>query len=207
MQFNSGPVEFRNVKLKPLESGDVFNGRDLTGWQEFPGKQSKFSVTPEHTIRVQNGPGQLEFQNSLGDFVLQLEIYSGGKHLNSGIFFRNIPGEHWQGYESQVQNGFKNDDRSQPIDCGTGGFYRRQNARKVVPNDFEWFAETLVVSGDHMATWINGYQVSDWTDARPPHENPRQGLRRAAGTLTIQGHDATTDLQFRKLRTAEMTPR
>ena len=106
-----------------------------------------------------------------------------------------------------MQNGFRNNDRSQPIDCGTGGFYRRQNARKVVPNDFEWFAETLVVSGDHMATWINGYQVSDWTDTRPPHENPRQGLRRAAGTLTIQGHDATTDLQFRKLRTAEMTPR
>ena len=58
-----------------------------------------------------------------------------------------------------------------------------------------------------MATWVNGYQVSDWTDTRPPHENPRNGLRLAAGTITIQGHDPTTDLSFRKLRIAEIPPR
>jgi hypothetical protein len=207
LQFNSGKVEFRNVKLKPLGLEDIFNGRDLTGWRVFPDKPSKFSVTPEGAIRVQNGPGQLESERQAADFVLQLEIYSGGKNLNSGIFFRSIPGEHWQGYESQVQNGFLNGDRTKPVDCGTGGFYRRQNARKVVSNDFEWFKKTLVVSGDHMATWINGYQVSDWTDTRPPHENPRQGLRRQAGTFSIQGHDRTTDLSFRKLRLAEMPPR
>jgi hypothetical protein len=206
LQFNSGPVEFRNIKLKPLSLASIFNGRDLSGWQAFPGKPSEFSVTPEGAIRVKNGPGQLEYQGRFGDFVLQLEIFSAGKHLNSGIFFRNIPGEHWQGYESQIQNGYWTD-RTRPIDCGTGGFYRRQNARKVVPNDFEWFAKTLVVSGDHMAAWINGYQVSDWTDTRAPHENPRQGLRRQPGTLAIQGHDRTTDLSFRKLRAAELPPR
>lgn len=207
LQFNSGKVEFRNVKLKPLGLEDIFNGRDLTGWRVSPDKPSQFSVTPEGAIRVQNGPGQLESERQAADFVLQLEIYSGGKNLNSGIFFRSIPGEHWQGYESQVQNGYLNGDRTKPVDCGTGGFYRRQNARKVVSNDFEWFKKTLVVSGDHMATWINGYQVSDWTDTRPPHENPRQGLRRQAGTFSIQGHDRTTDLSFRKLRLAEMPAR
>ena len=84
---------------------------------------------------MKNGNGQLEFQQPFGDFVLQLEVFSNGKHLNSGIFFRSIPGEFWQGYESQIQNGYKDGDRTQPIDCGTGGFYRRQNARKVVSND------------------------------------------------------------------------
>jgi hypothetical protein len=137
---------------------------------------------------------------------MQLEIFSGGKFLNSGIFFRNIPGEFWQGYESQIQNGFFGSDRTKPIDCGTGGFYRRQNARRVVPNDFEWFNETLVVAGNHMAAWINGYQVSDWTDTREPNENPRNGLRLAPGTITIQGHDPTTNLSFRKLRISELPP-
>jgi hypothetical protein len=207
LQFNSGPVAFRNIKLKPLGLENMTNGRDLGGWTVFPGKPSQFSVTPEGALRVVNGPGQLEWQGQVADFVLQLDIFSAGKHLNSGIFFRNLPGQLWQGYESQVQNGYKNEDRTHPLDCGTGGFYRRQNARKVVPNDFEWFTKTLVVSGDHMAAWINGYQVSDWTDQRPPHENPRQGLRRAAGTIAIQGHDPTTDLSFRKLRIAELPPR
>jgi hypothetical protein len=207
LQFNKGRVEFRNVKLKPLGLETIFNGQDLTGWKVFPGKTSVFSVTPERTLNVKNGNGQLESEGQYGDFVLQLEVFSNGKHLNSGIFFRCIPGEFWQGYETQIQNGFKSGDRTQPIDCGTGGFYRRQNARRVVPNDFEWFAKTLVVSGDHMATWINGYQVSDWTDTRAANDNPRAGLRLKSGTLAIQGHDPTTDLSFRKLRIAEMPPR
>lgn len=204
LQLNSGPVEFRNVKLKPLGTAPIFNGRDLTGWHMLPNLKSDFSVTPAGELNVKNGRGALESDGQYADFVLQLDVFSNGKGLNSGIFFRSIPGEVWQGYESQINNAFKDDDRTKPKDCGTGGIYRRQDARKVVANDFEWFHDTIVVSGDHVATWINGYQVSDWTDTRAPHDNPRQGLRRAAGTLQIQGHDPTTDLSFRKLRIAEM---
>ncbi len=207
LQFNQGQVEFRNVKLKPLALESIFNGRDLSGWKVFEGKNSVFSVTPEGELNVKNGPGQLELQASLADFVLQLEILSNGKDLNSGVFFRNIPGEFWQGYECQIQNGYKSGDRTKPIDCGTGGFYRRQNARKVVPDDFKWFHETLVVTGPHMAAWVNGYQVSDWTDTREPNENPRNGLRLGGGTLSIQGHDKTTNLSFRKLQAVEIPPR
>ena len=207
LQYNTGPVEFRNVKLKPLRLKSLFNGRDLSGWKTFAGKSSVISVTPEGALNIKNGPGQAESEALFGDFVFQGEIISNGKELNSGIFFRNIPGSLAQGYESQIQNGYKNGDRTQPKDCGTGGFYRRQNARKVVSNDFEWFHKTLVVSGPHMATWINGYQVSDWTDERKPSENPREGLRVAPGSLTIQGHDPTTNLSFRHLQAAELPAR
>jgi hypothetical protein len=207
LQLNSGPVEFRNIKLKPLGTESLLNGKDLQGWTVYPDKKSVFSLTPAGELNVKNGDGQLESQRQFGDFVLQLEVFSGGKNLNSGIFFRSIPGQFWQGYECQIQNGYKDNDRSKPLDCGTGGFYRRQNARRVVANDFEWFPLTLIAAGDHMAAWVAGYQVSDWTDTRPPHDNPRQGLRVAAGTLSIQGHDPTTDLSFRKLRVAELPAR
>ncbi len=49
--------------------------------------------------------------------------------------------------------------------------------------------------------------MSDWTDERAPHENPRKGLRLKAGTIIIQGHDPTTDLSFRNLRIAELAER
>lgn len=206
LQFNQGKVEFRNVKLKPLSLSTIFNGRDLTGWKEYPGKASKFSVTPEGWLNVKNGNGQLEFEQPVADFVLQTEVFSNGVFLNSGIFFRNIPGEFWQGYESQIMNGHFGD-RTKPIDFGTGAFYRRQKARKVVSDDFKWFHKTLVVAGDHMATWVNGYQVSDWTDDREPNENARNGKRLEAGTIAIQGHDPKTDLSFRNIKLGAMPPR
>ena len=207
LQLNSGQVEFRNIKLKPLELKSIFNGKDLAGWKVFPDKKSVYSVTPEGALNVKDGNGQIESEGQYADFVLQFDVFSNGKHLNSGIFFRSIPGEFWNGYESQIRNEYKDGDRTQPIDFGTGAIYRRQAARKVVADDFTWFTKTLVVSGDHMAVWVNGYQVTDWTDTRPPHDNPRNGLRTAKGTLIIQGHDPTTDLSFRNIRIAEMAKR
>lgn len=207
LQKNEGEVEFRNLRLKPLGLEKIFNGRDLQGWKEYPDLKSKFTVTPAGEINVKNGRGLLESERSYGDFVLRLECQTNGANLNSGVFFRCIPGQEMNGYESQIHNGYKNNDRAQPLDCGTGGIFRRQNARAVLADDFTWFHETLIVHGAHVAAWVNGVQVSDWTDERPAHENPRQGLRLAPGSLQLQGHDPTTDVSFRELQAAELPPR
>jgi hypothetical protein len=204
LQLNSGKCEFKNIKLQPLGLKSIFNGQDLTGWKDPPGSLSKFTVTKDGELNVKNGRGTLESDVQFGDFVLQLECISHAKNLNSGIFFRSIPGEINNGYESQIHNGFKEGDRTKPLDCGTGGIYRRINARRVVPNDEEWFHKTLVADGPHVSVWVNGYQVTDWTDERKPDKNPRNGLRLEKGTLQIQGHDPTTNLSFRNLRAAEI---
>ena len=60
--------------------------------------------------------------------------------------------------------------------------------------------------GPHIAVWVNGIQVSDFTDTRPPNDNARNGYRSKPGVISIQGHDPTTDLSFRSLRIAEMPP-
>ena len=207
LQLNQGRVEFRNIKLRPLGLRSIFNGKDLSGWKAYPDMASKFSVTDAGDLNVRDGSGQLETEASYADFVFQLECISHAADLNSGIFFRCIPGETMNGYESQIHNGFKDNDRSQPKDCGTGGIFRRQNARLVVADDLEWFHKTIIADGAHLAAWVNGYQVSDWTDARPPNENPRRGLRVEPGTIMIQGHDPTTDLSFRNLQIAETAAR
>ncbi len=154
--------------------------------------------------RVKNGPGDLVSEKEFDNFVLQFECKTLGKALNSGIFFRCIPGQYQNGYEAQIQNAFKDDDRTKPLDFGTGAIYRRVPARKVVSNDNEWFTMTVVADGKHIATWVNGYQTVDWTDDRKENDNPRQGYRAAKGPLSIQGHDPTTDLLFRNIRVAEL---
>lgn len=207
LQLNSGLVEFRNIKLKPLGLDSLFNGKDLSGWKEPAETQSKFSVTEEGWLNVKNGKGYLETEKSFGNFALQLQCISNADCLNSGVFFRCIPGETMNGYESQIQNCFKNDDRTQPADCGTGGIFRRINARRVIPNDKEWFTKTIIADGSHISVWVDGYQVTNWTDERPAHENPRNGLRTEAGTIQLQGHDPTTDLSFRNITARELNPR
>lgn len=97
-----------------------------------------------------------------------------------------------------------NNDRAKPKDYGTGAIYRRQKARRVVPNDFEWFSMTLIARGNHLATWVNGYQVTDFTDTRPAKDNPRNGSKTGKGPISIQGHDPTTNLSFRNIRIAEI---
>lgn len=207
LQYRRGKIEFRNIKLKPLGMKSIFNGKDLAGWKTYPDMKSVFSVTPEGWLNVKNGKGQLETEGSYADFTLQLEVFVNGKGLNSGIFFRCIPCETMNGYECQIQNGYLDGDRTRPQDCGTGGIFRRQNARKAVADDFKWFYMTIHADRRHIAAWVNGYQVSDWTDTRRPDENPRRGLRLKPGTIQIQGHDPTTDLSFRKLRITEIPKR
>jgi len=202
-----GSSAFRNIKLRPLGLQSIFNGKDLTGWKESPQTPTQCTVTPEGYLRLRGGRGQLESQGQYADFTLQLEVFVNGQGLNSGVFFRCIPGESMNGYECQIHNGFRDGDRNKPKDCGTGGIFRRQNARRVVADDFQWFTLTIHAHGPHVATWVNGYPVADWTDTRPADPNPRKGRRLEAGTLQFQGHDPTTDLMFRNIRIAELPAR
>ncbi|MFP6657293.1 MAG: DUF1080 domain-containing protein, partial [Pirellulales bacterium] len=171
-----------------------------------PDGASEFAVDGG-ALRMKSGPGQIETEGQYADFVLQSEVFVNGKELNSGIFFRCIPGDFQMGYESQIHNGTTNGDRNQPNNCGTGGIFRRQEARRVVADDFEWFSKTIICEGRHMAVWINGFQVSDWIDRRKPDPNPRRGQRLDKGTIILQGHDPTTDLSFRAIRIIEMAKR
>ena len=216
----------RNLLLQPRDLRPLFNGKDLTGWKEFPGRKSKFSVTPEGWINIKNGPGDLQTEGQFGDFILRLECISNGKHLNSGVFFRCRPNEYQNGYEAQIHNGFtaapakeytledfdpvthkkigQRKVKYAALDYGTGAIYRRQPARFQVANDYEWFTMTVNARGNHFSVWVNGIQVTDWTDSRPAADNARNGYREAKGHISLQGHDPTTDLSFRNIRIAEI---
>jgi hypothetical protein len=206
LQMNGGRAEFRNVFLRPLGLANLFDGETLTGWRVVPGSKSQFAVE-DGAIHVTNGAGFLETERTAGDFVFQFEARTNGDSLNSGVFFRAAPGNQAapsNGYEFQVHNGFKNGDRQQPVDSGTGAIFRRVAARRVITNDREWLNATLIADGPHISSWVDGVQMVDWTDTREPDENPRKGLRLAPGHFSLQGHDPTTDLAFRKIRLADL---
>ena len=201
-------LKVSDIVMHPTISERLFTGKNLDGWKvnaaDPKRMASKFAVTKEGELSVKNGPGDLVTEKEFDNFVLQFECKTLGKGLNSGIFFRCIPGQYQNGYEAQIQNLFKGDDRTKPVDFGTGAIYRRIPARRVVSNDNEWFTMTVATNGKHIATWVNGYQTVDWMDERPADDNPRKGYRAARGTISVQGHDPTTDLLFRNIRIAEI---
>lgn len=192
------------LKLRPLGLKSLFDGKDLNGWNIIPDHKSEFKVK-DGALNITNGNGQIETAGTFQNFTLQLDIYSNGEHLNSGVFFRTPVGVFWKGYESQVRNHWEGDDRTKPVDFGTGGNYGNQPARKVVSSDKEWFSKTIVADGNHTSVWINGYLVSDYYDTRPPSANAdgKSGYVSAAGTINLQGHDPTTDLSFKNINIQE----
>src|SRR5262245_20010272 len=154
----------RNIKLTPGGTKPLFNGKNLSGWKKYEGDKARakstFSVTEEGWLHVKDGPGDLQTEGQWDDFVLQLDCKTNGKHLNSGVFFRCLPGQYQMGYEAQVHNGFtdagkeytlevfdpkthapkeKREERFTAIDFGTGAIYRRQPARFQASQDNEWF--------------------------------------------------------------------
>ena len=203
-----GRIAITKLLLRSTGTTPIFDGKTLDGWKAYAGdakrERSKFEVTKDGELRVTDGPGDLQTAAKYADFLLQFECKTQGKNLNSGVFFRCLPGEYQAGYEAQVHNGFAGDDRTKPTDFGTGAIYRRVPARKVVSTDNEWFTMTVLAIGPMIRSWVNGEPVVNWTDDRPRDDNARKGLRTAAGHLSIQGHDPTTDILFRNLRVLDI---
>ena len=204
----TGKQWLSNVLAKPN------NAQPLTesDWKPASGA-SEATWTADGVLELTGGSGMVETVREYGDFVLQLEYFTDrvsdgdtgkGGGINSGVFFRCIPGENMNGYECQILNSPPDADYKSFIGTDTGGLFRRQVGRNVGAQDGEWNYLTIAVRGADMATWVNGIQVTDWTDTRPEHENPRNGKRLLPGTIQLQGHDPSTKILFRNFRVAEL---
>ncbi len=138
------------------------------------------------------------------DFVLQLDarvfaLPDGGRG-DSGIFIRGESGKRFPGYEAQIYNGFEEGDRARPLNFGTGGLYPFFAARRVMSDDGEFFNLTFMARGRHLATWVNGFQVAEWDDPRPPGNDRMAGALLGAGPIVLQSLEAGSKTDFRKIR-------
>jgi enamine deaminase RidA (YjgF/YER057c/UK114 family) len=202
-------VSVRAIGIRPLELQPLFNGRDLTGWQAIGRKgpidaKDSFWKVQSNVLRAVGGPGAIEYTGrQFGDAVIQLDVRTRAVHSNGGLFFRAIPGDFMNGYEAQLHNRCLGDDPAKPFRYCTGGIDDRQDARRQVARDFTRFRMTVIATGPHIATWVNGHQTVAWTDDRQPHDNPREGQRLKAGVIQLQAHDPATDYEISQILAAD----
>jgi Domain of Unknown Function (DUF1080) len=194
LQFREGKVQFRNVRVRPMIYPSL-PAKELKDWSPSGEDGFEAKLLDDGSLRLRGAKGHVELLQSHGDFCLQARVKTMAPNVNSGIFFRCIPGEPLNGYECQVHHGF-NGDRRLPADSGTGAIFRRQAARAVLSDEGQAAHVTVIADGARFATWVEGIQVVDWTDDRPEDANPRKGKRLEAGTIQLQSHDATCDAVF-----------
>jgi hypothetical protein len=194
-------IVVRTLLYRPANLQPLWNGKDLTGWKRIDSSRLPVAKRPgwqvaNGVLSVKGGPGALQFQGRpFADVLVQLRARTGARHSNGGLFIRCIPDDLMNSYEAQLYNRCEDGDPAKPSRYSTGAIDDRQNARHLVSRDGVPFVLTVLAHGNHLATWVNGYQVTDWTDTRPKHSNPRQGLRLEAGTLQLQAHDPATDYE------------
>jgi hypothetical protein len=196
LQFREGPIKFRNIRLRPI-GYSILPKADKSDWNE-PAGEIKATFTDTGTIKLKGGRGHIELLQPHANLCLQATALTLTQNVNSGIFFRCIPGEDMNGYECQIHHGFK-EDRRRAVDAGSGSIFRRQNAKAVLSDEDKPVHITIVADGPTIATWVEGVPVVSWTDTRAPNENPRKGLRTEAGTIMLQGHDPGSEVEFRSL--------
>lgn len=180
--------------LKP-----IFNGTDLAGWKV---------PEPNPFWRVENGVliGEnneqlkghiLHTERSYTNFVVELEVRWSGE-IDSGVMFREP--------ELQVQFGIS---RSLKKDM-TGAFYLAKHPinpkvgypeaghTKAIEKIFKpdgWNKFRIEAKGDTFTVWLNGEQISQYTDARYAGGAP----------LGLQVHPGLKmKVEFRNIRAAAL---
>jgi hypothetical protein len=139
----------------------IFNGTDFTGW--------KLPAEPHWTVKDgvivgENGPekkgSRLYTERSYGDVAFEVDVRSSGV-IDSGIMLRNP--------ELQLQIGVSRSlKRDMTCSFYTGTYPEEARAKGVEkllkPGD--WNRIRVEARGDTFTVWLNGTQVSRYTDAK-----------------------------------------
>ncbi len=189
------------------ERRQLFNGRDLSGWQMAgPGR---FSVE-DACLKTEGGMGLLWYAGEkLGDCVLRV-VYRTTRHQdNSGVFIRikDVPPDPWfavhNGYEVQI-------DASQDDWHVTGVVYSLTSTGlrpQLPPGD--WNTMDIEMDGEIVRVTVNAVRVTEFDPSKPVPEReknyePERGPRARHGFIGLQNHDANSVVYFREVSVAPL---
>ena len=203
LQDHGYPASFRNLKIKelPRKAGrtvELFNGRDLTGWEKY-GTELRY-VDDTGNLVSESGPdkkyGYLATREYYDDFDLTVE-FKQVANGNSGLFFRSFvePPVKVHGWQCEVAP--RNHDTAGIYESYGRGWLQTIPAEKEsILKEGEWNTLRLRVEGDRVQTWLNGEPMVDSCDEK---------IGAAQGRIALQIHDGGgIKVQWRNLKLTEL---
>jgi hypothetical protein len=178
----------------------LFNGKDLTGWETHPKDQAKWEVKDGMIIGTGKVGHLYSKRDDYENFHYRIEAMINDKG-NSGQYFRaKMEPGFPPGYEAQI-----NSTHGDPI--RTGSLYPDSRLKftkeeqekikilKQLHKPDEWFTQEVIADGNHIIIKVNGEKTVDFTDE---HKNYMKGR------FAIQQHDPGTVIKVRKIEVKEL---
>jgi len=189
----SAPAADAEVRSKQDAWRVLFDGKDLSAWQNAAGKEpGEGWVVSDGALCRKTRAGDVWTKDRFGDFVLDLEFKTEG---NSGIFIRtDNPRDCVQtGIEIQV---FK--PASKPSKHSCGAVYDALAPSKEMAKDGQWNHVVITAADNKLAIVLNGEQIIDmdlnrWTEAGKNPDGTRNKFRTALKDFKREGHIGLQD--------------
>lgn len=176
----------------PAELRQLFNGRDLDGWEHLgPGG----FVVENGLLRTEGGMGLLWYtREKFGNCVIRVVFKTSDPASNSGVFVRvaDRPKDEWfavhHGYEVQILDAEDEYHR-------TGAVYSLGKSNSLATKPVgEWNTMEITLKGPRILVSVNGTQVNDFDPKQPVPERtkdwePERGPRPEVGYVGVQNHD------------------
>src|ERR1051326_2976362 len=179
----------------------LFNGKDLTGWEHVgPGQ---FAVE-NGMLKTEGGMGLLWYTpEKFGNVILRVVYKTENRSSNSGVFIRipERPSEPWmpvnRGYEVQID-----DDQDDYHVSGVLYSLTKAMARPGRPGD--WNTMEIALQGPDTKVILNGVQVTQYHEGQPvpPKKEswePDRGPRPDQGYIGLQNHSQKDVIYFKEV--------
>ncbi len=209
LQHHGSDLWFTNVYLREILPGEgwrpLFNGKDLTGWEQVGGKEQTWGAENGLLYTDAGDGGWLSTTEQFGDFELSLEFRVPADG-NSGVFCRT-PREGnpaYEGFEVQVLDDYAEQYATLKPWQYTGSVYGlAAPSRRVTLPAGTWQRMFIRCEGPKITVWVNGFQVTQ-TDMSQHQDKIQEhpGVARTSGYIGLQNHGSRLDyrnIQIREL--------
>ena len=199
-------ITFCFFSFQKKEWRQLFNGKDLSGWEQVgPGK----FVVENGQLKTIGGMGMILFPaEKFGNSVIRVVYTVKDNDVNSGVFIRlpEKPADEWQavntGYEVQIDNGTRH--VGGEYHC-SGVLYSMTKAMAHPQKKLgEWNTLEITLDGPRTIVFLNGEKVTDFKEgdavpAKTRDFEPERGPRPLSGYIGIQNHDDLSTAYFKEI--------
>lgn len=143
----------------------LFDGQTTTGWRSY-GKPTLSDgwVAQDGALTRTGAGGDIISNDQFKNFELSIDwkIEPGG---NSGIFYRASEENdeiYWNAVEMQVLDDAKHPDGQNPLQSAGAAYDLYPAPRGHVRPGGEWNTARLIVNGNHVEHWLNGFKMVEY---------------------------------------------